>query len=187
MFTGILTYACRIIHDDTSIVPQVLYYSITPSVATIALAEIMITVSLCILLYDKRSSSTIAGTKRLMNTLIIYAINRCLLTSVVVIVDLAMIVDINVQKWSMGFSFIVGKLYANSLLASLNSREHLRSQSAGSLSDPCSGTVHFANLTKLVVEAESSADGTRSSDVCEVAGIDTTTAFALAKTAASQT
>ncbi|KAI6006977.1 hypothetical protein EDD15DRAFT_12301 [Pisolithus albus] len=173
----------EIIHPDTSIVPQVLYYSLMPSVAAIALAEIMITVSLCVLLYDKRSSSTIAGTKRLMNTLIIYAINRCLLTSVVVIVDLAMVLDINVLSWSTGLSFIVGKLYANSLLASLNSREHLRSGSAGSLSNPCSGTVHFTNMTKLVGEAKSSADGTRSSDASEVAVI---TAFAFDKTVASR-
>ncbi|KAI6006980.1 hypothetical protein EDD15DRAFT_12489 [Pisolithus albus] len=163
------------------------YYGVTPAVATIALAEIMITVSLCVLLYDRGSSSTVARTKRLLNTLIIYAINRCLLTSVVVIVDLATAVDISVDIWSMGLSFIVGKLYANSLLASLNSREHLRSQSAGSLSDPRNGTVHFANLTKLVGEAESSADGTRSSDVSEVVVINTTTAFALEKTAASRT
>ncbi|KAI6021800.1 hypothetical protein PISMIDRAFT_678286 [Pisolithus microcarpus 441] len=177
----------EIIHHDASIVPQILYYGVTPAVATIALAEIMITVSLCVLLYDRGSSSPIARTKRLLNTLIIYAINRCLLTSVVVIVDLVTAVDINVDIWSMGLSFIVGKLYANSLLASLNSREHLRSKSADSVSDPRNGTVHFANLTKFVGEAESSADGTRSSDVSEVIANNASTAFALEKTAASRT
>ncbi|KAI6021799.1 hypothetical protein BKA83DRAFT_678281 [Pisolithus microcarpus] len=183
---GAETDITEIIHHNASIVPQILYHGVTPAVATIALAEIMITVSLCVLLYDKGSRSTLARTKRLLNTLIIYAINRCLLTSVVVIVDLATAVDINMDIWSMGLSFIVGKLYANSLLASLNAREHLRSQSAGSLSDPRSGTVHFANLTKLVGKHESSEDGTRSSDVSEVTVINITTAFALDKTEASQ-
>ncbi|KAI6095106.1 hypothetical protein EDD16DRAFT_1680974, partial [Pisolithus croceorrhizus] len=51
-------------------------------VATVALAEVLIMVSLCVLLHDSGSSSAFPRTNRLLNTLIIYAVNRCLLTLV---------------------------------------------------------------------------------------------------------
>ncbi|KAI6095104.1 hypothetical protein EDD16DRAFT_1903659 [Pisolithus croceorrhizus] len=76
--------------------------------------------------------------------------------------------------------FVIGKLYANSLLASMNPREHLRSQNAGSRSDSHSGTVHFANLSKLVGEVESPKDGTRRTDASNAAVINVTTVSAAA-------
>ncbi|KAI6106781.1 hypothetical protein EV401DRAFT_2200372 [Pisolithus croceorrhizus] len=79
--------------------------------------------------------------------------------------------------WQM---FVIGKLYANSLLASMNPREHLRSQNAGSRSDSHSGTVHFANLSKLVGEVESPKDGTRRTDASNAAVINVTTVSAAA-------
>ncbi|KAI6154487.1 hypothetical protein EDD17DRAFT_1072487 [Pisolithus thermaeus] len=158
----------EMIYHDASIVPRIMYYGVTPAVATITLAEVMITVSLCVLLYGRGSNSAIARTRRLLNTLIVYAINRCLLTSVVVIVDLITAVDISVDTWSMGLSFIVGKLYANSLMASLNSRD----------------TIHFQKLSKLPGGVESSDDGTRRSDVSDAAVVHVTTVSALNKVAA---
>ncbi|KAI6096446.1 hypothetical protein EV401DRAFT_1127531 [Pisolithus croceorrhizus] len=174
----------EMIYHDASIVPRIMYYGVTPAVATITLAEVMITVSLCVLLYGRGSNSAIARTRRLLNTLIVYAINRCLLTSVVVIVDLITAVDISVDTWSMGLSFIVGKLYANSLMASLNSREYLRSQSASSHLDPPNSTIHFQKLSKLPGGVESSDDGTRRSDVSDAAVVHVTTVSALNKVAA---
>ncbi|KAI6104356.1 hypothetical protein F5141DRAFT_186349 [Pisolithus sp. B1] len=184
---GAETDIIEMIYHNPSIVPQIMYYGVTPAVATIALAEVMITVSLCVLLYGRGSSSPVARTKRLLNTLIIYAINRCLLTSVVVIVELVTVVDINVDTWSIGLTFVIGKLYANSLMASLNSREYLRSRSASFHSDPPSNTVHFPKLSKLAGGVESSDDGTGRSDVTEAAVIHVTTVSALNKAAALRT
>ncbi|KAI5996449.1 hypothetical protein F5J12DRAFT_853593 [Pisolithus orientalis] len=118
----------------TSVLSQTRFYSVTPAAATVALAEVLITVSLCVLFYDSGSSSAFPRTKRLFHMLIIYAVNRCLLTLLVVIAELSVNVD-QQDAWAMGLNFIVGKLYANSLLASLNTRQYLRSQASGTLSD----------------------------------------------------
>ncbi|KAI6154499.1 hypothetical protein EDD17DRAFT_1630195 [Pisolithus thermaeus] len=106
--------------------------------ATTALAEVLITVSLCILLYDSGSGFASSGTKRLLNTLIVYAVNRCLLNLLVTIAELVVarktnynmpmslshtLQAVEVQNaWSTGLSLIIGSLYANSFLASLNCR-----------------------------------------------------------------
>ncbi|KAI6003040.1 hypothetical protein EDD15DRAFT_1453411 [Pisolithus albus] len=123
-----------------SIITQTWYYSITPSAATVAVAEVLITVSLCVLLYDGGFYSSCPRAKRLINTLITYATNRCLLTLLVVISELALNID-QQAFWTMGLNFIVGKLYTNSLLASLNAREQLRSQG--------SNTVSILNISTL--------------------------------------
>ncbi|KAI6097643.1 hypothetical protein EV401DRAFT_1895472 [Pisolithus croceorrhizus] len=108
------------------------FYGATPAVAIVVLAETLITISLCILLYDRRSGSALSRTKRILNTLIIYAVNRCLLILLFAITALIMVVE-GQDTWSMGLSFVVGRLYANSFLASLNSREHLRSKGSGDI------------------------------------------------------
>ncbi|KAI6006493.1 hypothetical protein F5J12DRAFT_831041 [Pisolithus orientalis] len=46
----------------------------------VVLSEGLIMVSLCVLLYVTSSHSSSPRTKRLLNSLIIYAVNRCLLT-----------------------------------------------------------------------------------------------------------
>ncbi|KAI6135358.1 hypothetical protein EV401DRAFT_2063031 [Pisolithus croceorrhizus] len=85
--------------------------------------------------------------------------------------------------WPMALEFIVGKLYANSLLASLNSREHLRSQISSSASDIRTDAICFANPPKLSGEKGTSRDGIRGLHECEVAiRVDTTTEPAFDKT-----
>ncbi|KAI6101525.1 hypothetical protein EV401DRAFT_796255 [Pisolithus croceorrhizus] len=65
-------------------------YTATPGACAIALAEVLITVSLCLLLYESGSHSAVPRTKRLLNTLIVYAVNRCWLTLLVVIGEVTM-------------------------------------------------------------------------------------------------
>ncbi|KAI6099241.1 hypothetical protein EDD16DRAFT_531211 [Pisolithus croceorrhizus] len=93
--------------------------------------------------------------KRLMNTLIIYAVNRCLLTLPVIVAEVVVTIA-GQAAWSMGLNFIIGKLYANSLLASLNSREHLRSQASSTCPCHCTNVVFFANPRKSSEDIESS-------------------------------
>ncbi|KAI6154498.1 hypothetical protein EDD17DRAFT_1073983 [Pisolithus thermaeus] len=121
----------ELVNRNVSIFAQTTFYGATPAVAIVVLAETLITISLCILLYDRRSGSALSRTKRILNTLIIYAVNRCLLILLFAITALIMVVE-GQDTWSMGLSFVVGRLYANSFLASLNSREHLRSKGSGS-------------------------------------------------------
>lgn len=86
------------------------------------------------------------------------------------------------DNWTLGLEFIVGKLYSNSLLASLNSWGHLRSQAAGTLSDLRISAVHFANPPRLRRDIESSKDREKWCDIPEMAVIDITTDPALDKT-----
>ncbi|KAI6106589.1 hypothetical protein EV401DRAFT_2077880 [Pisolithus croceorrhizus] len=149
-----------LVNNQASAVSRARFYSATPAVSAVVLAEVLITTSLCVLLYDSGSRSAFPRTKRLLNTLIIYAVNRCLLTLLVTIAQL--VVDASNQSaWLIGLDFIVGKLYANSLLASLNTRQHLRSQGSGPESSVRVNAIHFANLPKPSEDERSSKDGER--------------------------
>ncbi|KAI6135377.1 hypothetical protein EV401DRAFT_528533 [Pisolithus croceorrhizus] len=162
---------------------EILYTS-TPAVSAVVLAEVLITVSLCILLYDGGSRSAAPRTKRLLNTLIVYAVNRCLLTLLVTIAEVTVDGD-QTAAWPMTLEFIVGKLYANSLLASLNTREYLRSQDSSVESDPRLNTICFADAPKLSGDIGTSRDGVKGFDECEVAvRVDVTTEPTLDKNTA---
>ncbi|KAI6003043.1 hypothetical protein EDD15DRAFT_2467570 [Pisolithus albus] len=150
------------------------YYTSFAAVFTITLAEVLNTASLCVLLYEKGSHSAVPRTKRLLNTLIIYAVNRCLLTLPIVLAEV--IVDAEVlAAWTMALNFLTPKLYANSLLASLNTRQHLRSQGSSLDSGLGVNSVHFANPPKLSKDTGSSKDEVKQFDRCKVAVIDIAT------------
>ncbi|KAI6112256.1 hypothetical protein EDD16DRAFT_1173864 [Pisolithus croceorrhizus] len=171
---GLTVVVVTAIHDKTSMLTQTWYYGVTPSVGTVVLAEILITVSLCVLLYDNGLRSAVPRTKRILNTLIIYAANRCLLTLIVAVAELSVNAD-QQAAWTMGLNFIIGKLYANSLLASLNTRQYLRSRDLAPDSDGLVNSVHLAKLSKSLGGGKSSEDGGGRSDVREVAVVCTTT------------
>ncbi|KAI6006976.1 hypothetical protein EDD15DRAFT_12190 [Pisolithus albus] len=148
---GLGTQIQEIADPNPSVISQMRYYGVTPGVAVNVLAEVMITASLCILLYEQGSSSSFPRTKRLLNTLIVYAVNRCLLTLPLIIAELATVVLAR-DTWFLGLSFVVGK-------SSLNSRQHLQHKDAGTLSGVRISTVQFANPAKLSMGVERSNGG----------------------------
>ncbi|KAI6131391.1 hypothetical protein EDD16DRAFT_1514970 [Pisolithus croceorrhizus] len=150
------------------------FYTATPAAAAILLAEVLNTVSLCVLLYESGSRSAVPRTKRLLNTLIIYAVNRCLLTLLVVIAEVAVDVD-KIVAWTMALTFLTPKLYANSLLASLNTRQHLRSQGSSLQSDLGVNSIRFANTPKPSGDTGSSNNEVEQLDKCKVTVIDIAT------------
>ncbi|KIK28313.1 hypothetical protein PISMIDRAFT_674025, partial [Pisolithus microcarpus 441] len=165
------TAAVTLVNDTVTYATQARYYTAFPAVFTILLAEVLNTVSLCVLLYEKGSRSAVPRTKRLLNTLIIYAVNRCLLTLPIVIAEATLDAD-NIVAWTMALTFLTPKLYANSFLASLNTRQHLRSQGSSLESDLGVNAVHFANPLKLSGDAGSSVDEVKRFDKCRGAVID---------------
>ncbi|KAI6122079.1 hypothetical protein F5141DRAFT_1201478 [Pisolithus sp. B1] len=171
---GIVTVVVTFIDTNTNVLAQTWYYSVTPSAATVTVAEVLITVSLCVLLYDGGSHAAFPRTKRLVNTLIIYAANRCLLTLLVVIGELAANVD-QQASWTMGLNFIVGT-------PSLNTREYLWSQGSTAASTTIVSALHFAIPPMVSENVGSSKDGGRRSSVREVADTDATTEPAFEKT-----
>ncbi|KAI6095091.1 hypothetical protein EV401DRAFT_2048340 [Pisolithus croceorrhizus] len=150
MFAGTLISVHRLVNHEASIVTWITFYGVTPAMAIMALSEVLITISLCVLLYDRGSNSALPRTKRLLKTPIIYAVNRCSL----------ILLALEAQDmWFLALSFVIGKLYTNSFLASLNSREYLRSHGAGTPPDLCIGVVRCANSPKFLKDIESSKQG----------------------------
>ncbi|KAJ8072538.1 hypothetical protein PM082_016097 [Marasmius tenuissimus] len=94
------------------------------------LSDIIVAAALVILL--KRSQTEFEDTQSLINKLIVYAINRCILTSVVAVIEIALFLAIPHSLYAFAFDFIIGKLYANSLLAHLNSRKSLAKRGTSS-------------------------------------------------------
>ncbi|KAI6154485.1 hypothetical protein EDD17DRAFT_1071964 [Pisolithus thermaeus] len=183
---GIGTAVLEFVSHGSGVLEQITYYDVTPAWAIIAVAEVLITASLCVVFYSSSSGPMFSRTKRLLNTLIIYAVNRCLLTSLVAVADLVVTNEVK-NTWTVGLDFILGQLYANSFLASLNSREHLRSGAAGTPSDLRISTIRFADPPEPPRDVERSKDGTNQSDVHKVAVSDVSTAnLVLDKTAASR-
>ncbi|THU83775.1 hypothetical protein K435DRAFT_420756 [Dendrothele bispora CBS 962.96] len=86
--------------------------------------DTIISVSLCSILLDSRTE--VKKTTKLVNTLIVYAINRFVLTTVVVFVQMVVVLAIPQNKGFMAMDFVTVHLKFNSLLATLNARNHLR-------------------------------------------------------------
>ncbi|KAI6159074.1 hypothetical protein EDD17DRAFT_922609 [Pisolithus thermaeus] len=77
---GMGTAVLGLIDHRSGILKQITYYDMTPAWVIIIVAEVLITVSLCVVSNSSSSGPMFSRTKRLLNTLIIYAVNRCLLT-----------------------------------------------------------------------------------------------------------
>ncbi|KAI6156414.1 hypothetical protein EDD17DRAFT_1626353 [Pisolithus thermaeus] len=137
---------------------QILSHTGTPALAAFVLADILIAVSLCTLFYNNGSCSVFPRTKRLLNTLIIYTVNRCLLTLLVTIAQLVASAT-HQYVWTVTLDFIIHGLYANSFLASLNARQYLQTQASSTVSDSRISTVDFAKVSNRQGYVESSDDG----------------------------
>ncbi|KAJ8085554.1 hypothetical protein PM082_004372 [Marasmius tenuissimus] len=122
----------------------------TPFAVSAVLSDVFIAGSLCFVLQEGRSGMH-KRTNTLVKTLMIYAVNRCVLTSVVTIAEVAVFTARPNELWFLGIDFVVGKLYANSLLASLNSRNALQNQETSTMSIPSlhlsAGIPSFRNVT----------------------------------------
>ncbi|KAF8211514.1 hypothetical protein K438DRAFT_1958612 [Mycena galopus ATCC 62051] len=88
-----------------------------------ALNDIVITVAMSYYLHTKRSG--LPSSKKLIDTLILYAVSRGVLTAVAQIMFLVLNVAMPHHEFWLPFHMAVGKLYVNSVLATLNVRESL--------------------------------------------------------------
>ncbi|KAG2040894.1 hypothetical protein BDR03DRAFT_1007671 [Suillus americanus] len=156
---GLETVILMFIKKEFSALSDITLYAATPFAITAVLSDVFIAASLCILLHGNRSPFN--ETNTLVNTLIIYAINRCLLTSVVAVVEVIAFAIIPGSLWFIAIDFVIGKLYANSLLASLNSRSALRGRSH-TRDDSTSFRVNTINLTGLQSSSDRDSGGTQS-------------------------
>ncbi|KAN0127626.1 hypothetical protein V8E53_014604 [Lactarius tabidus] len=104
-------------------------------------ADILIAFSMCWYLYHKRTG--FARTDSMIMTLMSYSINSGLLTCIVTAgVLITFSTSTNSMIWEI-FFWPMGKIYANSLLAMLNSRDHLRERSTTDKAENAYGLSSF--------------------------------------------
>ncbi|KDR82712.1 hypothetical protein GALMADRAFT_238211 [Galerina marginata CBS 339.88] len=112
---------------NTSRFPSLIWVTST-GLGSAAAADIIIAASLCY--YLTKSRTGFARTDSLIATLIIYSLTTGLITSVIAFIIVVTFATMpNNYVW-LGFFWLIGKCYVNSLLAALNSRESLREQAA---------------------------------------------------------
>lgn len=92
--------------------------------STVAVADIGVAALQCWYLYVARTG--LPRTDSLINTLIVYSINRGVLNSIATVADLTCFLTMPDNFIWLALNFVVSKLYSNSLLATLNTRNVLR-------------------------------------------------------------
>ncbi|KAF8346135.1 hypothetical protein F5887DRAFT_962847 [Amanita rubescens] len=104
-----------------------------------AVVDIIITITLFTLLYMSRSKSL--SLNSVIDSLILYTFEIGSLTGAATIVAMVFWLAVTDNLIFLGLHFIISKLYANSLMASLNARLKLRQTHARSTSDGVRGTL----------------------------------------------
>ncbi|KAH9083777.1 hypothetical protein EDB83DRAFT_2512088 [Lactarius deliciosus] len=117
-----------------------------------ALADLMIAAAMCWSLYRKKT-----GTDSAIMSLMAYSINSGLLTSVLAgAMPISFALSPSSLIW-LGFYWAMTKCYVNSLLAMLNSRDHVRDRST------TDNPNNAFNLTSIRIEPPSETGGSKSS------------------------
>ncbi|KAF9461456.1 hypothetical protein BDZ94DRAFT_1263764 [Collybia nuda] len=168
---GIRTVIFLLIEKEMKRLPEIKLTSATPFATLSVLADTLIALALCILLHGSRTG--FRHTNKLVTMLMIYAINRCLLTSFVELAAVIVFVISPGTLWFLGIEFVIGKLYANSLLATLNSRNALGASSGTMQSVPLSG-IEFQQGTGGDISQRSIVLNISNSDSQKAGAIDGT-------------
>jgi len=123
---GILVGAKMFIIWELPLLKTIVHPAIVPLYSIRVISDTLTAVALCLVLYDAKSHSLFNGSSRLFKTLMVYAMERFILTTVVVIVQTGVLIAKPESIWAMVIDFVTVHLYVNSLLATLNARNTLR-------------------------------------------------------------
>ncbi|KAF5353533.1 hypothetical protein D9756_007836 [Leucocoprinus leucothites] len=137
---GLETVVFLFIKKELSKLPEMTLIAATPFAITAVLSDIFIAGALCWLLHG--SKTNFKRTNTVISKLIVYAINRCLLTSLVAVGEVIAFSASPHTLWYLAIDFVIGKLYANSLLATLNSRQSIKAAA----SNISGNSVHLSDL-----------------------------------------
>ncbi|KAJ7797752.1 hypothetical protein B0H14DRAFT_2618607 [Mycena olivaceomarginata] len=145
----------------------------TLQAASALVCDVLITACLCYTLNGQKS--TIKSTNSILDTLKINAVNRGMLTAFAAALNIILFISIPNSFWFSLALIPSGKLYMNSMLATLNTREHIRQRiqhdsvgcnsiSLGSLSSNASaGPTNPQNPANTTIDI-SSLNGYKSHD-----------------------
>jgi len=120
---GVYFTVMCLLFQEFSKLPSLIWVT-TLGLGSAAIADLLIAGSMVFFL--KRARTGIPRTDSIISTLMVYAINTGLATSVVAVICVLCFAFMPVNFIWLSFFWILGKLYANSLLANLNAREALR-------------------------------------------------------------
>ncbi|KAJ7477028.1 hypothetical protein B0H11DRAFT_2281646 [Mycena galericulata] len=95
------------------------------SIAISTSVDVVVAISLCTLLWQRRTRSSVQSTQQTIDSLLAWTINTGLLTSAASIMMLIFFVTMQNFAW-LTMLLVIPRLFANSMLASLNSRIKLR-------------------------------------------------------------
>ncbi|KAI0643753.1 hypothetical protein C8Q79DRAFT_1002351 [Trametes meyenii] len=124
-----------------------------------AAGDVVIATILCTILHFSRTGFSKSNT--LINRLMVFAVNTGLLTSICACLSLITILSLPNTFIYITFFFLVGRLYCNSLMATLNARKSLREASGNDVSvslrdmQPAAST----NLTNISPYSQRRAEG----------------------------
>jgi len=92
--------------------------------------DVLITVSLC--WYLSQSRTGVSSMDEVIDSIMLYTINNGTLTCLCTVISLICWIVMSHNLIFLGIHFALSKLYANSFLATINTRETLRERSQGS-------------------------------------------------------
>ncbi|KAJ7020716.1 hypothetical protein C8F04DRAFT_1143044 [Mycena alexandri] len=107
--------------------------------------DVMITITLVTLLALRRNDALVT-TKRIVHRAIRMAIETGAVTSVAVVVELALILNVSTTTWYFMLGLLITKIYSNSLLASLNSRSPVFNGSTTASWEPSNSSGNRSNV-----------------------------------------
>ncbi|KAL0961349.1 hypothetical protein HGRIS_006305 [Hohenbuehelia grisea] len=122
-----LTTSQMIILDTLDEFVQKFHWSFTLGLALSSAIDVLITGSLCFFLSNNRKPAS--SLNLVIDTLMIYAFENGALTCAATVISMICWLAMPHNLIFMGLHFVISKLYANSLLATLNTRKALRSGS----------------------------------------------------------
>ncbi|KAJ7173625.1 hypothetical protein C8R46DRAFT_1215550 [Mycena filopes] len=121
----------------------IVYWALVPLYSIRVLSDTLTATVLCLVLYDASTRSVYRRSTNMFKTLMIYAMNRFVLTTVAVIIQTCVLIAKPQSIWAMAMDFVTVHLYVNSFLATLNARNSVR----GSGPDSTTGGVNTEGST----------------------------------------
>ncbi|KAI0767906.1 hypothetical protein BC629DRAFT_875729 [Irpex lacteus] len=153
---GVETAVHGLIETNFERVQRKLFLAAVPFAIFAVLSDVVIALCLCIKLH--RTKSYLMTGNNVINHLIIFSVNRCLLTAGATILEIVLFAVYPHALWYLSLDFAIGKLYANSLLATLNTRYSLRVRGNGRIFSPGKGARTASTVSGTVPSFQLAAD-----------------------------
>ncbi|KAH9834508.1 uncharacterized protein C8Q71DRAFT_769317 [Rhodofomes roseus] len=115
-----------------SLLKETVYIAMIPLLCIRMTTDAVTAATLCIVLYDSSTHSGFESSVKLVKMLITYAANRFVATTIIVVAQTIILIVRPSEIWAMVLGWVTVDIYVNSLLATLNAREHLRQIGKGS-------------------------------------------------------